>query len=74
LKAILAALATTLNTLEDCLRAAPDGHQRSRIQTHALKTVADLAGDICATCVPAVYAPALTVWMDEIHDCAGRIG
>ncbi len=71
--AILAALASSLNTLEDCLRAAPNGHTRSRVLAHALKTVTHLAGDICATCVPVVYAPTLTVWMDEIHDIAGRI-
>jgi hypothetical protein len=72
--AILAALASALNTLEECLRAAPNGHARSRVLTHALKTVTRLAGDICATCVPVVYAPTLAVWMDEIHAIAGRIG
>jgi len=73
LAAILAALASVLNALEDCLRAAPDGHTRSAVLSHTVKTLSHLAGDICATCVPAVYAPTLTVWMDEIHDIAGRI-
>jgi potassium channel LctB len=73
LAAILAGLASALNTLEDCLRAAPDGHARSPVLAHALKTLSHLAGDICATCVPTVYAPTLTVWMDEIHEIAGRI-
>lgn len=71
--AILAGLASALNTLEDCLRGAPNGHARSPVLTHALKTVTHLAGDICATCVPVVYAPTLTVWMDEIHEIASRI-
>ncbi|HEV3111128.1 MAG TPA: potassium channel family protein [Candidatus Binataceae bacterium] len=73
LAGILAGLASALNTLEDCLRSAPDGHARSPVLAHALKTLSHLAGDICATCVPTVYAPTLTVWMDEIHEIAGRI-
>jgi hypothetical protein len=74
LAGILAGLASALNTLEDCLRSAPKDHARSPVLAHALKTVSHLAGDICATCVPTVYAPTLTVWMDEIHEIAGRIG
>jgi Ion channel len=73
LAGILAGLASALNTLEDCLHAAPNDHARSPVLTHALKTLSHLAGDICATCVPIVYAPTLTVWMDEIHEIAGRI-
>jgi potassium channel LctB len=73
LAGILAGLASALNTLEDCLRAVPDGYARSPVLAHAVKTLSHLAGDICATCVPTVYAPTLTVWMDEIHDIAGRI-
>lgn len=71
--AILAGLASALNTLEDCLHAAPNGNARSPVLVHALKTLTHLSSDICATCVPVVYAPALTVWMDEIHEIAGRI-
>ncbi len=73
LAAILAGLASALNTLEDCLHAAPNDYARSPVLAHALKTLSNLAGDICATCVPTVYAPTLTVWMDEIHEIAGRI-
>ncbi len=73
LAGILAGLASALNTLEDCLRAAPNGHPRSPVLGHAVNTLSHLAGDICATCVPTVYAPTLTVWMDEIHETAGRI-
>jgi potassium channel LctB len=73
LAGILASLASTLGTLEDCLHATPNGHPRSPVLSHALKTLSGLAGEICATCVPTVYAPTLTVWMDEIHALAGRI-
>jgi hypothetical protein len=73
LASILASLTSTLSTLEDCLHAAPDGHARTPVLAHALKTLSNLAGEICATCVPDVYAPTLTVWMDEIHNLAGRI-
>ncbi|SRR5579875_528117 len=74
LAGILAGLSSALNALEECLHAAPDGHQRSPVLEHNVKNISRLAGEICATCVPAVYAPALTVFMDEIHATAGRIG
>jgi hypothetical protein len=73
LAGILAGLSSALNTLEECLHAAPNGPPRSPVLDHAVKNLSRLAGDICATCVPDVYAPALTVWMDEIHATAGRI-
>jgi Ion channel len=73
LAGILASLASTLNTLEDCLHAAPNDHARTPVLAHALKTLSRLSGEICATCVPAVYAPTLTVWMDQIHELSGRI-
>jgi potassium channel LctB len=73
LAGILAGLTSSLNTLDDCLHAAPNGHDRSPVLTHALKTLSHLAGDICATCVPVVYAPTLTAWMDEIQKIAGKI-
>jgi hypothetical protein len=73
LAGILAGLSSALNTFEECLHATPNGHSRSPVLDHAVKDLSHLAGDICATCVPTVYAPTLTVWMDEINATAGRI-
>jgi hypothetical protein len=73
LAGILAGLCSALNTLEECLHSAPNGQPRTPVLDHAVQNLSRLAGDICATCVPAVYAPTLTVWMDEIHATAARI-
>jgi hypothetical protein len=73
LAGILAMLTSALHTLEECLHTRPDGLTVSPLLAHALKTLSNLASEICATCVPTVYAPALTVWMDRIADIAGRI-
>jgi rhodanese-related sulfurtransferase len=70
---ILASLASALNALDDCLRARPDGQERSPLLTRVLRTTSSLASEICADCVPVVYAPILTMWMDRIHEIAGRI-
>ena len=71
---ILASLASALGALEDCLHARPDGQVRSPLLTRLLRVVSGLAGEICADCVPAAYAPILTMWMDRIHEIAGRVG
>ncbi len=74
LAGILASLASALQALHDCLHDRPnDGANRSPLMEEALTTTSRLAGEICATCVPAVYAPALTLWMDRIHDMAEKI-
>jgi hypothetical protein len=74
LAGILASLASALQALNDCLHDRPnDGANRSPLMEEALTTISRLAGEICATCVPAVYAPALTLWMDRIHDMAEKI-
>jgi len=75
LAGILASLAAALQALNDCLHDSPNGAaNRSPMMEEALTTISRLAGEICATCVPTVYAPALTLWMDRIHDMAEKIG
>jgi hypothetical protein len=73
LAGILASLASALQALNDCLHIRPDQMANSPLLDDALKTVSNLAGEICGNCVPSVYAPALTLWMDRIQEIAGRI-
>ena len=38
-----------------------------------LRTISNLANEICGECVPRTYAPALKQWMDQIQELAKRI-
>jgi hypothetical protein len=73
LGAILANLASALNTLGEVLVCLPNTLHRSSTLEGGLRTLSALAEDICAECVPPVYAPALTVWMDRIQQAARTI-
>jgi len=73
LGAILANLASALNTLGEVLLCLPYNLRRSPALEAGLQTLSALANDICADCVPQVYAPALTVWMDRIQQAARTI-
>ncbi len=73
LGAILANLASALNTLGEVLLCLPHSLRRSPTLEGGLRTLSALSQDICAECVPQVYAPALTVWMDRIQEAARTI-
>jgi hypothetical protein len=73
LGAILASLAASLHELSELLTCLPAGFNRSPTLDGTLRTLARLADEICGECVPQVYAPALTVWMDRIQETARRI-
>ena len=73
LEAILVALASAVQTLSDLLTCLPPDFRRSPTLQQALRNLCALADDICAECVPQVYAPALTIWMDRIQQTARRI-
>jgi hypothetical protein len=73
LEAILIALASALRTLSDLLTCLPLDLDRSPTLQSALRNICALAEDICAECVPQVYAPGLTIWMDRIQETARRI-
>jgi Ion channel len=73
LEAILASLAASLRELCELLGYLPAGFSRSPMLETTLKTLARLADEICGECVPKVYAPALTVWMDRIQEVARKI-
>ena len=73
LNAILANLSSALNTMRDVLAGLPQGIARSTTLDDALRTVSMLAQEICADCVPQVYAPALRILMDRIQQTARTI-
>jgi potassium channel LctB len=73
LGAILASLAASLRTLSELLSCLPERVERSPTLEQALATIAAIAEDICAECVPNTYAPALAVWMDRIQQLARLI-
>jgi Ion channel len=73
LEAILVGLASALRTLGEVLSCLPIGFVRSATLESALRNISALAEDICAECVPQVYAVALTVWMDRIQETARKI-
>jgi potassium channel LctB len=73
LAGILASLASALQALNDCQRGRLGSSAGSEVLNQALKTLSEMASEICATCVPAVYAPVLTLWMDRIHDTAEQL-
>jgi hypothetical protein len=73
LGAILANLASALNTLGDVLLCLPANLHNSPALKTGVQTLSSLANEICANCVPQVYAPALTAWMDRIQQAARAI-
>lgn len=73
LEAILVALASALRTLSDVLTCLPAAFDRSPTLQSALRNICALADDICAECVPQVYAPGLSIWMDRVQETARNI-
>jgi ion channel len=73
LGAILANLASALKTLGEVLLSLSHHVPRSQTLESELRTLSELSQEICADCVPQVYAPALTVWMDRIQEAARTI-
>ncbi len=73
LEAILIALASALRTLSDVLTCLPLGFDRAPTLQSALGNIRALADDICAECVPQVYAPSLAMWMDRVQEAARKM-
>jgi Ion channel len=73
LEAILVALGSALGTLGDVMTCLPVGFDRSPTLQSALRNIRALADDICAECVPQVYAPGLAKWMDRVQETAREI-
>lgn len=74
LAAILAMLSSSLQALRDLMVRLPHDFKRSPTLNAALKRTSSLAQEVCAECVPQVYAPALTSWMERIKETAQTIG
>jgi len=55
------------------LQCLPVSLRKSPLLDTVLQTLAVLANEICADCVPQVYAPGLNVWMDRIQQAARTI-
>jgi len=70
LESILAGLSSVLLTLGEVLASLPSGFSRSESFANTLRRLAAMADDICADCVPQVYAPSLRVWMDRVQQNA----
>jgi hypothetical protein len=73
LEALLIALAAALRTLSDVLACLPAGFNRAPTLESALGNIRALADEICAECVPQVYAPTLAMWMDRAQEAARKI-
>lgn len=73
LEAILVALGSALRTLSDVITCLPAGLDRSPTLQSALRNIRALADDICADCVPQVFAPGLAKWMDRVQETARGI-
>jgi Ion channel len=73
LNAILANLSSALNIMREVLLELPSSIGRSPTLESAVKTVSSLAQEICADCVPQIYAPELKIWMDRVQQTARTI-
>jgi potassium channel LctB len=72
-EALLANLASGLREFCDLMERMPKVPERSALLKSGLKSISNLAGEICGECVPHEYAPELKVWMDRVHQLAGRL-
>lgn len=70
LESLLANLTLCLAALIELLNSQTE---RSVGLNANLKTISNLANEICGECVPRAYAPALKQWMDQIQELAKKI-
>lgn len=73
LEPILANLAICLHSLVEMSGSRPAGDGRSATLDAELRSIANLAREICGECVPRVYASALKESMDQIQELAQKI-
>jgi potassium channel LctB len=72
MESLLANLIICLQGLVEINGSLPNG--KSPALNAGLRSIANLATDICGECVPRVYAPELKESMDQIQELARRIG
>jgi potassium channel LctB len=70
LQSILASLAAAFRELNNLLGCLPAGRPRSPALRATLRTMSNLAEEICGECVPRQYAPDLKEWMDRVQALA----
>ena len=73
LESLLANLVICLQSLAEKNGSRPSGDGQSVTLDAGLRSISNLAKEICGECVPRVYAPALKVSMDQIRELARRI-
>lgn len=72
MESLLSNLIICLQALVEVGAALPD--TRSAMLDSALRSISQLANEICGECVPRQYAPGLKETMDQIQELARRIG
>lgn len=73
LESLLANLVICLQSLLELNSSRPTGNGQSATLDAGLRSISNLAKEICGECVPRVYAPALKESMDQIQELARRI-
>jgi Ion channel len=73
LESLLANLVICLQSLAEINNSRPTGNGQSATLHTGLRSICNLANEICGECVPRVYAPSLKESMDQIQELARRI-
>jgi hypothetical protein len=74
LASILANLMICLQSLVEISGSRPSGNGETATLDAGLRSIGNLAREICGECVPRVYAPVLKESLDQIHEIAGKLG
>jgi hypothetical protein len=73
IESLLANLAICLQGVIDLQSSQLNGQTRSAALETGLRSITNLANEICGECVPRTYAPAMKQWMDQIRELAQKI-
>jgi potassium channel LctB len=73
LESILANLAGGLREMSELLQCRPVAQTRSAALQGTLRSLAELANEICGECVPREYAPAMKAWMNRIQELSRKL-
>lgn len=73
LEAILANLAAGLQAFAGLLAGTPGGGPAPDGLAVELRSIREVAEQVCGECVPREYAPGLRVWMDRIREQARKL-
>lgn len=73
LESLLANLVICLQSLAEKNGSRPSGDGQFATLDAGLRSISNLAKEICGECVPRVYAPSLKESMDQIQELARRI-